>query len=687
MLADIYSLNKLEPGDFHDITQGNNGFPAGPGYDLVTGLGTPIANFIVPDLIGESQVLTSVAVTPTNPSVGDGYQLQLTGVALDQFGKPMDTQPTFTWSLVSGLGTLDANGVYTAPSSGSGTATVQTVTIVNGVTLSSTTVVNYAPGLTITAISATPGVVTGTTTTVSAKAIDPAGGYVAYFWWVASSPDGSVEALFDDPGSSTTTATFFEPGDYTLEVFAYDLIGSSAFATVNVTVEPTLNYVFLSPLSVNVPDGGQQQFTAKAYDQFFDPMPATFSWSMAEGPGTVDANGLYTAPASGFAGVDIRASATVNGVTMSGDAFPILVQPPAILSISALPNPVTSGKLSVAAYDPIGGTVSYLWTTLAAPAGVKAPTFSTAGAATTNVNFFQSGMYTFQVAVTSTEGLTTLATVNVTVNPVLTSFAITPTSASVPDGVARQFTASASDQFHQPMSAVFTWSMVSGPGSIDSSSGLYTPPTSGRGTATIKASSTVNGATLTHTAAVTLLPAPVIASISASPNPVTGTTTTLKVAASNANGGSLTYLWKVVTAPAGVPLPSISTPKSASSTATFFQSGSYSFQVIVTNQNGSTTIGTVNVTVKSVLASLVMSPATTTVARGSQQQFTVQALDQFHTAMTAPTVSWSASGLGSINSSSGLYQAPLNSKGSALIKVKVIVNGVTLTDTELVSIV
>jgi len=34
--------------DFHDVTTGNNGFAAGPGYDLVTGIGTPKAQFIVP---------------------------------------------------------------------------------------------------------------------------------------------------------------------------------------------------------------------------------------------------------------------------------------------------------------------------------------------------------------------------------------------------------------------------------------------------------------------------------------------------------------------------------------------------------------------------------------------------------------------------------------------------------------
>ena len=39
--------------DFNDITSGKNGdYSAGPGYDLVTGLGTPVANKLLPDLAG-----------------------------------------------------------------------------------------------------------------------------------------------------------------------------------------------------------------------------------------------------------------------------------------------------------------------------------------------------------------------------------------------------------------------------------------------------------------------------------------------------------------------------------------------------------------------------------------------------------------------------------------------------------
>jgi hypothetical protein len=43
-------LYALPSCDFHDITTGDNGFAAGPGYDMVTGLGTPLANMLVPDL-------------------------------------------------------------------------------------------------------------------------------------------------------------------------------------------------------------------------------------------------------------------------------------------------------------------------------------------------------------------------------------------------------------------------------------------------------------------------------------------------------------------------------------------------------------------------------------------------------------------------------------------------------------
>ncbi len=66
-LPDLYSLYQSKSADFNDITSGSNGaFSAGPGYDEVTGLGTPIANKLVLDLLGISAngVINIQSLTP-----------------------------------------------------------------------------------------------------------------------------------------------------------------------------------------------------------------------------------------------------------------------------------------------------------------------------------------------------------------------------------------------------------------------------------------------------------------------------------------------------------------------------------------------------------------------------------------------------------------------------------------------
>ena len=58
LLTNLYALPS---SDFHDVQTGNNihtvngkqvGFSAGPGYDLCTGRGTPVANAVVAGLVG-----------------------------------------------------------------------------------------------------------------------------------------------------------------------------------------------------------------------------------------------------------------------------------------------------------------------------------------------------------------------------------------------------------------------------------------------------------------------------------------------------------------------------------------------------------------------------------------------------------------------------------------------------------
>jgi hypothetical protein len=76
------ALYKLPSSDFHDIVSGNNfGAPqywAGPGYDLVTGRGSPYADRIVAALSGQPLFGPPGGNASPSPSVSaDGFVLNL----------------------------------------------------------------------------------------------------------------------------------------------------------------------------------------------------------------------------------------------------------------------------------------------------------------------------------------------------------------------------------------------------------------------------------------------------------------------------------------------------------------------------------------------------------------------------------------------------------------------------------
>jgi hypothetical protein len=59
VLTDLYNSPS---SDYHDITSGSNGYSATPGYDLVTGLGTPKANSVVAGLLAANGVSEGTVV-------------------------------------------------------------------------------------------------------------------------------------------------------------------------------------------------------------------------------------------------------------------------------------------------------------------------------------------------------------------------------------------------------------------------------------------------------------------------------------------------------------------------------------------------------------------------------------------------------------------------------------------------
>ncbi len=108
------ALYSLPAADFHDILSGNNGDPAGPGYDLATGLGTPVANLLVAGL-ARYEIPSQMAIkTEPLSSVGVGGTFGLTVQVEDSLGNAVSGS-TVTVALGQNPGDASLGGTLTEP--------------------------------------------------------------------------------------------------------------------------------------------------------------------------------------------------------------------------------------------------------------------------------------------------------------------------------------------------------------------------------------------------------------------------------------------------------------------------------------------------------------------------------------------------------------------------------------------
>ncbi len=122
LMPAVYSLPSSR---FRDIVSGNNGYPAGPGYDLTTGLGSPIANLLVPSLVGTAQVSGTVFNDANGNGTLDGGENGLSG-----------------WTVYEDLnnnGALDPQTTTTLPSTDTPKAISNGATAVSNLTVSGLT--------------------------------------------------------------------------------------------------------------------------------------------------------------------------------------------------------------------------------------------------------------------------------------------------------------------------------------------------------------------------------------------------------------------------------------------------------------------------------------------------------------------------------------------------------------------
>jgi hypothetical protein len=200
--------------------------------------------------------------------------------------------------------------------------------------------------------------------------------------------------------------------------------------------------------------------------------------------------------------------------------------PPSIITnATATPSPVTgiSTALSVGASDDAPESeLIYTWSyTGGSP--VSFSENSTNAAKATTASFAAAGAYTFTVTVTDAGSLSTMSSVDVTVQQTATSVVVSPANATVGKGDGQQFTANVRDQFNAPLATQpgVTWG-ASGGGSV-AADGTFTATTVG-GPFTITATSgalngnaavTVTGETFVHWQAAHFSSAEIAAGIAA----------------------------------------------------------------------------------------------------------------------------------------------------------------------------
>lgn len=227
-----------------------------------------------------------------------------------------------------------------------------------------------------------------------------------------------------------------------------------------------------------------------------------------------------------------------------GDAV-VNQAPTVVTAASATPNPVTgtTANLTVLGGDDGGeSNLTYSWALQSGPAAVAFSANNNNAAKNTTVTFSQAGSYSFTVTIRDAGGLTTTSSVTVTVNQTLTSIVVSPATAKVGHGMSQQFAASARDQFGNPLSTqpAISWSLDAGSVGSISSSGKYTAPTSGSGTATVRAAA----GGVSGMATVTVVPK---VTISASDGTATetGDTGTFKVTRTGSTSSPLTVYYSL----------------------------------------------------------------------------------------------------------------------------------------------
>ncbi|HLN26793.1 MAG TPA: hypothetical protein VK395_03555, partial [Gemmataceae bacterium] len=487
------ALYQLPQSDFHDITTGNNGYPAGPGYDLVTGRGTPIANLLVPALAGSpTGGTTSFAISPISSPTTAGTSLSITVTAensLAQTATGYVGTVHFTSSDLQAVLPSDYefttadNGVHTFNVTFD-TAGTQSLTVADAVT---TSVLGTETGITVIPAAASIFVVSGfpsptavgTPANFTVTAKDPYGntasGYTGTVTFSSSDTQASLPANAAlTNGTGTFSATFNSLGTQSLT--ATDTVTSTITGSESgiVIYSPTVvTSLLVTGFSSTVTAGTQGSVTVTAENFGGQPVTGytgTVQFTSSDTQAVLPANYTFASSDNGThtfsvilktAGTQsLTATDTVSGA-ITGSQSGITVNPAAasVYVVSGFTSPATagmSGTFTVAAKDPYGNTATGYrgrvhFTSSDAQAVLPANytfTSSDKGAHTFSATLKTAGTQSIAGTDTVTSSITGSQS-GITVNPAPASvFVVTGFTSPVTAGTSGTFTVTAKDPYN-----------------------------------------------------------------------------------------------------------------------------------------------------------------------------------------------------------------------------------------------
>jgi hypothetical protein len=314
----------------------------------------------------------SVTVSPKTATVITGLTQQFAATVTNTSNTAVTWQVNNVTGGNNTVGTISATGLYTAPAAvPSGTITVKAISQADS-TRSDTATVTVVLPVSVTVSPKTPSVQVGLTQQFTATVANTSN--TAVTWQVNNVTGGnSTVGTISAAGLYTAPAAAPSPATVTVKAISAADNTKSDTATVTVTPAPVI-VVTVSPTTASVQVNVTQQFTATVANT--SNKAVTWQVNGVTGGdsthGTINASGLFTAPATvpSPATVTVTATSQADNTKSGSSVVTITAAGPVTVAISPLRAAITTGQTQAFAASVNGSpSTSVTWEIDTIPAG------------------------------------------------------------------------------------------------------------------------------------------------------------------------------------------------------------------------------------------------------------------------------------------------------------------------------